>query len=358
MEKFVNIYKFIIVILVVAIIVVCGGYRYSISPVNKNSKEVIFEVKPNSTYLTIAEDLKQNNLIRSVNFYKVYIKIFKPNNLQAGTYVLNENMGVEGIIEFLSKGSTYNPDTISITFQEGINMRKIAKIIATNTNNTEQDVYNLLSDSDYLNELINKYWFIDSDIKKTGIYYSLEGYLFPDTYEYMNKDVSVKEIFAKMLDKMDLVLSKYKTNLENSDYSIHEILTLASIIELEASNSSDRNGVAGVFYNRLKSNWSLGSDVTTYYAVKIDVSERDLYQSEIDSVNDYNTRPQAMAGKLPIGPICIPSENSIDAAIKPTNHEYYFFVADKNKKTYFTKTYPEHESIIKKLIQEGLWYEY
>jgi len=358
MEKYVNIYKVIIVLIIVAIVGVCGTYKFGISPVSKENKEVIFEVTENSTFLTIANELKTNNLIRSANVYKIYIKIFKPEGLQKGKYVLNENMGVEKIVETLSQGSTYNPDTITITFKEGIHMRKIASTIAENTNNSEQDVYDLLNDSQYLDSLINKYWFIKSDIKKEGIYYSLEGYLFPDTYEYLNKDVTVKDIFEKMLNRMDSVLSKYKTQLENSKYSIHEILTLASIVELEAANSDDRNGVAGVFYNRLEDGWALGSDVTTYYAEKLDMNERDLKQSELDEVNDYNTRSDSMAGKLPISPICIPSEKAIEAALNPTSHKYYYFVADKNKKTYFNETYSGHNNTITTLKQEGLWFVY
>lgn len=358
MEKYVNIYKIIIVIAFIVIVSVCGTYKFAISPVSKDSKEVIFEVTENSTFLTIAEELKNNNLIKSINFYKVYIKIFNPEGLQKGQYILNENMGVEKIVSVLSQGSTYNPDTITITFKEGINMRKIAKLIAENTNNTEQDVYDLLNNSQYLDELIEKYWFIKSDIKKEGIYYSLEGYLFPDTYEYLNKDVTVKEIFSKMLNKMDLVLSNYKNELNNNKYTIHEILTLSSIVELEASNSDDRNGVAGVFYNRLENNWPLGSDVTTYYAQKIDVSERDLYLSEINAVNNYNTRSDSMAGKLPISPICIPSQKSIEAVLNPTKHNYFYFVADKNKKTYFNETYSGHNNTITTLKQEGLWFTY
>ena len=88
------------------------------------------------------------------------------------------------------------------------------------------------------------------------------------------------------------------------------------------------------------------------------MDERELYKKEFDSVNDYNTRSSSMAGKLPISPICNPGIESIEAAINPTNHDYYCFVADKNKKTYFTKTAAEHQNIINKLKKEGLWYEY
>ena len=136
------------------------------------------------------------------------------------------------------------------------------------------------------------------------------------------------------------------------------MLTLASIVELEGTKNSDRAGIAGVFYNRLSSGWSLGSDVTTYYAAKIDMHERDLYLSELNDYNAYNTRHSMMAGRLPVGPICIPGLDSISATSNPTNHDYYYFVADKNKKTYFSKTDAEHNSLVASLKEQNLWYEY
>ena len=132
---------------------------------------------------------------------------------------------------------------------------------------------------------------------------------------------------------------------------------MASIVELEGAHA-DRNGVAGVFYNRLAIGEPLGSDVTTYYAERIEMSDRDLYQAEIEEANDYNTRSYHLAGKLPVGPICNPSESSINAALNPTDHEYLFFVADKYGKTYFSKDGAEHENTIARLKNEGLWYEY
>ena len=157
---------------------------------------------------------------------------------------------------------------------------------------------------------------------------------------------------------MEEKLKPYKDEITKSKYSIHQILTLASIIELEAGKANDRAGVAGVFYNRLKSGWALGSDVTTYYAVKIDLSDRDLKMSEIRDCNSYNTRASCMAGKLPVGPICNPSKGSLVATIEPKNHKYYYFVADKNGKTYFNKTDAEHTSTVARLKREGLWFEY
>lgn len=348
----------IIVSAILLFVISCSViYKIGIGRVSKDETLKEIEVTTGNTYMSVSKILKENHLIKSEFFFKVYVKLHKPTSLQAGKYELSENMNVKEIIDVLSNGSTYNPNVVSLTFKEGINMRNVAKIIAENTENTEEDVFVTLSDTNYLDELIKKYWFVTEEVKNKNIYYSLEGYLFPNTYS-VNKTDSVKKIFEMMLDNMSLKLSPYKEQIQSSTHNVHEILTLASIIELEAGNSNDRSGVAGVFYNRLKSGWSLGSDVTTYYGAKIELHERDLYQREIDEYNAYNTRSSQMAGRLPVGPICLPSLDSISAAVNPTVSEYYYFVADKNKKTYFSKTYEEHAQTVASLKSQGLWYEY
>lgn len=340
------------------IVILCFLYQLGLKPVAKKSSPVEFKVSTGETYLTIAKNLKKQNLIKSELVYKIYVKMHKPTNIKAGTFSLNQNMGVKTLIDAL-KGESHSSDqVVRITFPEGKNMRQIAKIIADKTNNKEEDLFSLLQNQNYLKELVNKYWFLDDNILNTKLYYSLEGYLFPDTYEFQNTNVTTKEIIETMLDHMGKKLEAYQSDIKSSTYSLHQMITLASIVELEASNSNERAGVAGVFYNRLTSKWPLGSDVTTYYAAKVDLSERDLYQSELNDYNDYNTRSSKMAGKLPIGPICNPGLDSLVAAIEPTTHQYYYFVADKNKKTYFSKTDKEHVKTVENLKKEGLWYEY
>ena len=263
-------------------------------------------------------------------------------------------MALNEIIDVLNGGSTYNPYLVNITIKEGYNVRKIASLIDELTDNTYDDVMNKLSDNAYISSLIDEYWFLTDSILDSKIYYPLEGYLFPETYQISSK-FSVEEIFKILLDQTSSELTKYKEQIESSKYSIHEIMTLASIIELEAGNALDRQGVSGVFYNRLNSNWSLGSDVTTYYGSKIDDFKHSLTKSELnDCSNKYNTRCSSLKG-LPIGPIANPSLESIIASINPTNHDYYYFVADCTGKTYLTKTSTEHTNIINKLKKENNW---
>lgn len=344
----------------IVLIIIAGIIWYStgIQAVKKDNAETkIIEIEEKTRTEGILDSLKKESLIRSKYAVALYMKLNGIKGLQAGKYEISQNMSAKDILNKISSGDVYD-ESIKITFNEGKNIRWIAETIAEKTNNKEEDVYALLKDEEYINSLIEKYWFLTDDIKNENIYYPLEGYLYPDTYIFENKDVSVKTIFNIMLNKTDKVLQKYKTQIEQSGKSIHEILTVASIIELEGNDKDARFGISSVIYNRLKLNMSLGSDVTTYYAMQVDMGERNLYSSEIKTENPYNTRGPNMSGKLPVGPIGNPSEESIDAALNPTDSNYLYFVADSNGKIYFSKNYVEHQKIIKDLQKQGLWYEY
>ena len=343
------------ILLIILLIIIANVVYFSkLKPVTKEDIKVDFKVEDGDTLSSIAGILEEKELIKSTTAYKIYLKIHKTGEIKIGKYELNKNMGVKEIVNTLS-GDNYKEDYINITFKEGLNIKQIADLIEENTDNKKEDVFNLLKDENYIDSLINEYWFLTDDIKNEKIYYPLEGYLFPNTYQF-KKDVTVKDIFKTLLDQMDKELSKYKTQIENSNYSIHELLTLASIVELEAGSSHERNGVAAVFYNRIKNNWTLGSDVTTYYAEQKSFKE-DLTIDEINSCNAYNTRSTCIVG-LPVGPISNPSTESIEGVMNPTTSDNYYFVADKNGNTYFTKTEYEHNNIIQKLQREGLWYTY
>lgn len=340
-----------LILLTLITIVVCFS---KLSAPTKEDSKVEFVIKNGDTYSSIAKKLEEEKIIKSATAYKIYLKVKKPETLKAGIYELNRNMNVKEIINVLSSDN-YKEDHIMITFKEGINIRQFATIVSENTNNKEEDVYNLLKDENYINGLIEDYWFLTDEIKNEQIYYPLEGYLFPNTYQF-KKDATVEEIFKVLLDQMDKELSKYKTQIQNSKLTVHELLTLASIVELEAGTSHERNGVAAVFYNRINDGWTLGSDVTTYYAEQKPFTE-DLYIDEINECNAYNTRGNCFTG-LPVGPIANPSSESIEGVMNPVENNYYYFVADKNGTTYFNITDTEHLNTIEKLKREGLWYIY
>lgn len=350
--------KLILILIAIVMLGFTTWYLVSISPKSKNYDEKEIEIPLGTGSNQIANILKQNNIIKSKLAFKIYVKLHKISNFQAGTYYLKQSMSVKELTKMLQTGIMYDQNQITITYLEGKNINWLANTIEKRTNNKEEQVYELLKNEEYIDKLIGKYWFIDESIKNADIYYPLEGYLFPDTYALANKDVTVEEIFEKMLNQMETVLNEYKAELEKSEYSVHEILTIASIIEMETMKDEDRKDVSSVIYNRLNRKMAIQSDVTTYYAFKVEMGARDLYQKEIDTYNPYNTRGPNMEGKLPIGPISSSSRASIEAAINPNTTNYLFFVADKTGEVYFTESNGEHERIIKDLINKGLWLEY
>lgn len=343
--------------LVLLAMIFLGGfiYNYELSPVSRDSEKVIVEIKEGSIY-SIGDTLYKEGLIRNTLIFKVYVKVNRVNSLKASTYELDKNMSLKEIIKVLEAGNGYNPDEITIIFKEGLNVRKIAKLVEENTNNSYDDFMKLMNDSDFIDKKIDEYWFLTDSIKNSKIYYPLEGYLFPETYAFLNKDVTVEDIVDTMLKEMGKVLEGYKDRIENSEYNIHELMTLASIVELEGASADDRASVAGVFYNRLHDGWVLGSDVTTYYYLKIDDFKQSLNGNKnlYTCDNAYNTRCTSFVG-LPVGPISNPGKESIDAVINYKKHNYYYFVADCNKKTYLNKDATGHYNTIQKLKNEGNW---
>ena len=355
----------IIVVLILLMVLVFGAvfgtvvwFNNMTGPVDEASTETKeVEIESGMSTVKIISKLKEENLIQDELATKIFIKLNNVTNLQAGKYDLSPSMSLEEILGTISKGNVIKDD-VTITFLEGKNMRWIAKRIESETSNTVDDVFDLLADKEYISKLIEEYWFLTDEIQDENIYYPLEGYLYPETYTFKNKDVTVEEIFKVLLDETDTILTKYKNYIEKSKYSVHEILSMASIVELEGKDVESRRGIARVIQNRLEKNMSLGSDVTTYYAVKVDMGERNLYSKEINEYNPYNTRGPNMGGKLPVGPISTVSEESIKSVLGPAKNDYLYFVADMNGKIYFSSTYAEHQEIINKLKQQGLWYEY
>ena len=260
-------------------------------------------------------------------------------------------MSVSKIVEMLEKGNSFNPEQIKITFKEGQRITDYAKLIAEKTSKSYDEVIGVINNKDNINSFIDKYWFLTEAVLQDGIYYPLEGYLAPETYYFKNKDVSILEIVDKMLAQMEDNLENYRSKIEEN---ISYYMTMASIVELEGTNTDNRKMIVGVFENRLASNMNMGSDVTTYYALQKPMTS-DLTVAEFGVNNPYNTRGSNMIGKIPIGPICNFSLSSLEASVMPTKNDYLFFVADKNGEIYYSKTNKEHESAIAQIKEKGDW---
>jgi len=343
---------FILTGLVIICFISVFSWSYLIGPVDRKDKnDIQVIIPPGSTSSQISRILIEKKLIKSELVFKVYLKLNSKKTLKASTYIFQKSMPLKQIVKSLETGNSYNPDAIKITFKEGKTIRDYAKTIEKETSHTKEEFLELMTNKEYIQSLIGEYWFLSDDILQEGIYYPLEGYLFPDTYYFKNKDVALTEIVKTLLDQMAAKLEKYK---EEMNENAHEYLTFASITELEGLTLEDRKMIIGVFHNRLNLKMNLGSDVTTYYALQEEMT-KDLTTEQFQTNNPYNTRNSSMTGKLPIGPICNPSLNSIEASINPTSNDYLFFVADKNGKIYYTKTNAEHERVIKEIKDKGDW---
>ncbi len=345
---------FITMIVAFSLLVVAGGIMfYNMLPVSSTSREEIsFKVEPGSSKNQIINNLKKEGLIKSKNITKIIVKLGYQKGFLAGNYKLSKSMPLMDILDNLTNGTNIEKNEIAVTFIEGKRFTEYIDVMVKNFNFNKEAAIETLSDKTYLQELINKYWFLTDDILKDGVYYPLEGYLFPDTY-FIKKDATIKEVVEVLLNGMNTKLAPYKEYLETNNLNITSLLTLASVIELEAALDTDRKEISGVFQNRINKNMSIGSDVTTYYAVKKELGTA-LTQSDISSCNAYNTRGSCTTG-IPVGPICSPSLTSIDAAIYPNKNEYLYFVADSSGKVYYSKTEIEHINTINELKSKGLW---
>lgn len=330
---------FIFLLILTVILFAISIFFYNLSPVGKKNSDISYEIKSGMTPYEVFEDLDNKNIIRSELFTKIFIKITHEPEFKAGTYTINDSMSTIDIIKELSGSDYKSGEEVALTFKEGYEMVDLIEIVTSNTTITKDEIENKLKDEEYLNSLIKEYWFISDDILSDNIYYSLEGYLFPNTYN-VNPEGNIEEIFKVMLKETDRVLSNYKDDILSSEYSVHELLTMASIVEKEAILDEDRALISGVFYNRLDANMAFQSCATLGYAI----GEWKLTYNETDMQSDslYNTYKYS---GFPPGPGNNAGEKAIVAAIYPEESDYYYFMADvcsENPKTYFSKNYQEH----------------
>ena len=263
----------IVVITIIAVMMITGIiflniYNNALSPVAKKSegKDIKLLVEKGDTVKEIAKLLKEKGAIKDENIFNLYTKISGKSAFKQGRYKFNTENDVKTIVEKLVKGDV-NKEEIKLQLLEGKTIKDLAEVVAKVTTNTKEQFLTKMKDKDYIKKLSEKYWFIDYDtVTKEGIYYPLEGYLFPDTYIFDNKEVSIETIIDAMLKQTEKKIAEYKNIQGEKKLTVHEVLTLASIIELEAGTSStkseektlsDREVVAKIFMNRLNKKMSL-----------------------------------------------------------------------------------------------------
>ncbi|MDR7073603.1 endolytic transglycosylase MltG [Fictibacillus barbaricus] len=346
----------IMAILLVIILLAAGAayfyYEKNTAPMDAgNNSKVTVKIPIGASTGAIGKELEEKGVINSGLFFKYYIRAKGESNIQAGIYELSPSMNLNKIINALKEGKLFKKPELVIIIPEGFNVPQTAKEISVSTGYKEADILKVMSDKAYLKELQNKYSFLPDEINKQGLYYPLEGFLFPATYEFDKKKPPVKEIIDKMVEQANHVISKHEKEINKSGFSLFQVITLSSLIEEESQREQDRKKISGVFHNRLAQNMKLDSDPTVKYARK-DFEVKVLY-TDLQYDSPYNTYRYK---GIPIGPITSPGEKSIAAALNPAKMTELFFYARPNGEVIYSKTLQEHNAVYQKYKNEwNVW---
>lgn len=328
----------IISIITAVLLIILAALFWFIVAVNspkdaKNTNKTAFEVKSGMGVNDIANKLFEKGLIADKNVFVVYSKIGpSKGNLKPGVYLFSPSMSLSRIADTMGRGDIASE---KITFPEGTTIAQMSKKWGQSELGTAQS---------FIDAAILQNTYNQSFLQYRSNKQSLEGYLFPATYNVVY-GTSAQSQISSMLDNFaKQVIPQLPAEYQNSS-KLNDLITLASIVEREANSTEDRKGVAGVFYNRLRLGMKLESDVTVNYAT----GKTQTLPSDLSINSPYNT--YKVAG-LPYGPICNPSLDAILATVYPTQSDYIFFIADKNGVVRYAKTIQEHNQNIEKYLNQ------
>ncbi len=309
----------------------------------KSDEIVEIEIPEFATLDEVADILFMNDIIKYPTVFKMFAVAKKSDtDFLAGTYSVNAMMSYEVLLsEFKEKPEV---GTVDITIPEGYTVDEIIDLFVEGYGmGTREGFIDVIQNGEF------DYWFID-ELEKNGTHegriYRLEGYLFPDTYQFY-KASSEWTIVNKMLKRFTQIFTKeYRAQCEVFGYTVDEMITLASMIEKEAGSPAEFFMVSSVFHNRLNAPWQfpkLESDATVVYVVSHENGERTaITAADLDMDTPYNTY---LYNGLPPSPIANPSASAMLAALSPQTSNYYFFIANKGV-TYYSETKTQHEAYI------------
>ncbi len=311
-----------VICLMILSIVAVGVYLFV--PLEEPGEEVVLIVEPGTTVGSLAKLLKEKEVIAHKKVFLLWVKLNKlEKSMQAGKYTFYK---YEGIIKAAEKLKTAEPIEESVTVPEGCTIEQTAECITEVFTVDTAEFAGLCKDTAF--------------IKQQGLdVATLEGYLFPNTYRFP-PDAGAEEIITRMVRQFFSVYNAIQQTGIGKQYTRHEIVTLASIVEEEATIAEERTRIAGVFHNRLIKNMPLGADPTVRYALK--KFSGPLRVSELKNPSPYNTRIHT---GLPPGPICSPGAGALKAAIAPMETKELFFVAkwDGSGRHDFSITNAQHD---------------
>lgn len=336
----------VIVILAAAALI---AYNSGLGPADaENDEPVTVNIPSGSGAVSIIEILDENGLVKNKTMAKIHVRIGGYDSLQANTYIFSKDMSLKEILNAINTGDFNYLSKNLITIIECSTIPQAAEAITEKLPYSKEEILAVWNDREYLESLIDKYWFLTDEILADGIMYPLEGYIYPETYIITDENASIEDVTDIILSMTDEKLSERKEDIEKSGRTVHQFLSLTSVVESESLFEKDRPIIAGVFINRLENGMPLQSDITVLYALqekRVNVTYSDL--EVVDS--KYNTYKYT---GLPIGPVCAVSAPAMDDTISYEKSDYLFFFAKEDGTVIYSKTLAEHE----KAVEENLWY--
>ncbi len=289
--------------------------------------------------------LKDKDLINNKFFCKIFIKVFdKEGPYISNTYTLSNDMGIENMIALMKTDYTLG-DVVTVTFPEGWTVQQMGEHLEKEGVCTASAFINTLKTVDFSAD----YEFIAQIKNKEQRFIALEGYLYPDTYQFY-KGENPTSVVKKFLNNFETRWTEeYQERADELGMTIDEVITLASIIQVEAANSEQMPGVSSVLHNRLDNTYTfpkLECDSTTAYYTKYIAPNFSSSSADMNTMetfrNRYDTYDNDCTG-LPIGAIANPGNAAISAALYPSDTGYYFFNHDVNGGIYYAVTASEHD---------------
>jgi len=307
-------------------------------------KEKVFEVRKGETLAEVARDLDKEKIIRSSTAFNLLVRFFYGDqNIKAGLYYFERPLGLIEIANRLATGKN-DLGLNAIIIREGQNLRDIGFIFENKGIFQAEEIweiagfpavdYEIAKDLSPLKDFSSHF----SALSDKPSYVGLEGYLFPDTY-FFPPSVSPEQVIRAMLENFENKLTlELRQTINNLGKSIFEVITIASIIEREASDPEDRKIISGILWKRAEAGMALQADATLNYLTGKKSSELTAEDLAIDS--PYNTYKYS---GLPLGPIANPGLDSIRAAIYPENSPYWYYLHDRDGQPHYAKTFEEHK---------------
>ena len=338
-----------LVCIAVVVLAVTQIGRNWLVPANANDTQIVeVEIPEGTPVSTMGDMLEEQGLIRSSSAFSLLVRVQgAAANLQAGVHDLSPSMTMPEIVAALQEGAE-EAGMLKVTVNEGLTVDQIAEVVADSTSYSAEDFLNLMSNQEFLAQLVQQYPILTDSYNNPNVRYVLEGYLFPATYDVAQGE-TLESLVTQMVDKTNEVLSKYQADIDASSYSLQDIMSIASLVEKEGQTTEDRKLIAGVFYNRLEQGMPIQSDISVLYALgthKEMVTYDDL---EVDS--PYNLYTNA---GLPPGPMNSPSEDAIAAALEPTDNDYLYFYANlKTGEVFYTDDYEQHQAWAQEYEETG-----